>query len=266
MRNNRNKRKRIFRAEKRKAADILRQKEQAEYSHAKELARFSYGKWKDLGRQNKSRALDHSEFVDRCARLPLHNKYANVNIIDPAELCPPNGNEILLGEGSYGHCLLRHYKRLNIKVVEKQSLLHDTKEILKEAHIMQALSHKNIPTILGVQIQKSPMSLVIEFIGEHDTSITLSKLLSCDNYQEAACHSSFPPAKKYSISYSHIAPEVLKCSPCSKASDIFSLGKILYKIGTRFEIPVLVSTAQKCLDANPARRPTNTGIMATTGF
>ena len=50
---------------------------------------------------------------------------------------------------------------------------------------MQALSHKNIPTILGVQIQKSLMSLVIEFIGEHDTSITLSKLLSCDNYQEA---------------------------------------------------------------------------------
>ena len=50
---------------------------------------------------------------------------------------------------------------------------------------MQALSHKNIPTILGVQIQKSAMSSVIEFIGEHDTSITLSKLLSCDNYQEA---------------------------------------------------------------------------------
>ncbi|XP_029180751.2 dual specificity testis-specific protein kinase 2-like [Acropora millepora] len=190
--------------------------------------------------------------------------------------------------------------RLNIKVVEKQSLLYDTKEILKEAQIMQALSHKNIPTILGVQIQKSPMSLVIEFIGEHDTSITLSKLLSCDNYQEAvknlqnlltnndwliishnlaealshihskgflhcddlksnnvlesnrngyiidfgkACHSSFPPAKKYSISYSHIAPEVLKGSPSSKASDIFSLGKILYKVGTRFEIPILVSTA-----------------------
>ena len=39
--------------------------------------------------------------------------------------------------------------------------------------------------------------------------------------------------------------------------------KILYKVGTRFDIPVLVSTAQKCLDANPARRPTNTGIMAT---
>ena len=72
-----------------------------------------------------------------------------------------------------------------LRFLKKQSLLYDTKEILKEAQIMQALSHKNIPTILGVQIQKSPMSLVIEFIGEHDTSITLSKLLSCDNYQEA---------------------------------------------------------------------------------
>ena len=128
---------------------------------------------------------------------------------------------------------------------------------------MQALSHKNIPIILGVQIQKSPMSLVIEFIGENDTSLTLSKLLSCDNYQEAvknlqnlltnndwliishilsealshihskgflhcdlksnnvlvsnrngyiidfgkACHSSFPPAKKYSI---HILILLLK--------------------------------------------------------
>ena len=77
------------------------------------------------------------QFVDRCARLPLHNKYANVNIIDPAELCPPN--EILLGEGSYGPCLLRHYKCLNVKVAQKQSLLHNTKEILKEAQIMQAL-------------------------------------------------------------------------------------------------------------------------------
>ena len=51
MRNNRNKRKIILRAEeKRKAADILRQKERAEYSHAKELARFYYGKRKDLAR------------------------------------------------------------------------------------------------------------------------------------------------------------------------------------------------------------------------
>ena len=70
-------------------------------------------------------------------------------------------------------------------------------------------------------------------------------------------------AKKYSICYLHIAPEVLNGSPCSKASDIFSLGKILFKVGVKQNIPLLVSMAQECLDASPVRRPTTTGIMAT---
>ena len=78
-----------------------------------------------------------------------------------------------------------------------------------------------------------------------------------------ATDSSFPPAKKYTICYPHIAPEVLAGSPCNKASDIFSLAKILFQVGVKHDIPLLVSTANKCLDASPARRPTTTGIMAT---
>lgn len=204
-------------------------------------------------------------------------------------------------------------------MVEKQSLNHNTREMLKEAQIMQALTHKNIPAIIGVQLQKEPISLIIEFKGECDTSVTISKLLSCDCDNETienvkatlttndwliishdltealwhihskgflhcdlksnnvlvskkhgyiinfgkACDSSFPTTKKYTTCYPHIAPEVLHGSPCSKPSDIFSLGKILFKIGVKHNIPLLVSTAQKCLDANPERRPTTTGIMAT---
>ena len=143
-------------------------------------------------------------------------------------------------------------------------------------------------TLIGVQLQKEPISLIIEFNGECDTSVTISKLFSCDCDNETiqnekttltntdwliishdltealwhvhskgflhcdlksndvlvskkhgyiidfgkACDSSFPTTKKYTVCYPHIAPEVL-------------------------------STAQKCLDANPARRPTTTGIMAT---
>ena len=184
---------------------------------------------------------------------------------------------------------------------------------------MQALAHKNIPTIIGVQLQKQPISLIMEFKGEDNTSVTISKLLSCQknsatiqNVQSSlitndwliishdltealshihtkgflhcdlkannvlvsnkhgyiidfgkACDSSFPPAKKYSICYPLIAPEVLNGSPCSKASDIFSLGKILFKVGVKQNIPLLVSMAQECLDASPVRRPTTTGIMAT---
>jgi len=42
--------------------------------------------------------------------------------------------------------------------------------MLKEAKVMQA--HKNIPAIIGVQL--------IEFKGEKDTSVTISKLLSSE--------------------------------------------------------------------------------------
>ena len=125
----------------------------------------------------------------------------------------------------------------------------------------------------------------MEFKGEDNTSVTISKLLSCQknnatiqNVQSSlitndwliishdltealwhihtkgflhcdlkaknvlvsnkhgyiidfgkACDSSFPPAKKYSICYLHIAPEVLNGSPCSKASDIFPLVKFCSK-------------------------------------
>ena len=203
--------------------------------------------------------------------------------------------------------------------MEKQSLHHDTREMLKEAQIMQALTHTNIPSIIGVQLQRKPISLIIEFKGEQNTSVTISKLLfskesnvTLQNVQALltkkdwliishdltgalshihskgflhcdlksnnvlvsnkrgyiidfgkATDSSFPPAKKYTICYPHIAPEVLAGSPCNKVSDIFSLGKILFQVGVKHDIPLLVSTANKCLDASPARRPTTTGIMAT---
>ena len=62
MRNNRNKRKRLLRAEKlREAKEIIRQKEQAVHSRAKQLARYYYGKWKELAEQNKRRTLEKSK-------------------------------------------------------------------------------------------------------------------------------------------------------------------------------------------------------------
>ena len=142
---------------------------------------------------------------------------------------------------------------------------------------MQALTHKNIPTIIAM-----------EFKGDDNTSITVSKLLSheilhkvkssltkkdwliishdlvdalahihskgflhcdlksnnvlvTDNHGHIidfgkACNSAFPPAKKYTFHYPHIAPEVLNGTSCSKASDVYSLGKILYEIAKKHGI------------------------------
>ena len=49
---------------------------------------------------------------------------------------------------------------------------------------MQALTHKNIPAIIGIQVEKEPISLVMEFKGEENTSMTVSKLLSCEEGNE----------------------------------------------------------------------------------
>ena len=62
MRNERNKRKRLLRtAKKSEAEGILRQKERAAYSRAKEMARSFYFKWRQLAEQNKTRPLDRTK-------------------------------------------------------------------------------------------------------------------------------------------------------------------------------------------------------------
>ena len=62
MRNERNKRKRLLRtAKKREAVGMLKQKERAAYSRAKEMARRFYFKWRQLVEQNKTRTLDRTK-------------------------------------------------------------------------------------------------------------------------------------------------------------------------------------------------------------
>ena len=57
--------------------------------------------------------------------------------------------------------------------------MQSTKEMVKEAQIMQTLRHKNIPAIIGIQLEREPIFQVIEFKGEENTSTTVSKLLYC---------------------------------------------------------------------------------------
>ena len=57
---------------------------------------------------------------------------------------------------------------------------------------------------------------------------------------------------------------LLMVLPVAKPVIFFSLDKILFKVGVKQNIPLLVSMAQEYLDASPVRRPTTTtGIMAT---
>ena len=68
---------------------------------------------------------------------PSNTKFSSVNLIDQSEHHQINGKDLILGLGSYGQCILKTFSRLKIQVVEKQFLVHNTKEMVKEAQIMQ---------------------------------------------------------------------------------------------------------------------------------
>jgi serine/threonine-protein kinase len=221
----------------------------------------------------------------------------------------PKENPVCLGEGSYGKCFLKTYKRLSIQVVEKQISGVDIPDLLKEVQIMQTLVHPNIPTVLGVQLENKPYSIIMEYVGETGSSLTVNKLLQsvhklgekewlkisynvadalhhmhkkgflhCDlkgnnivvsNHRGylidfgKACSVTAPPSKKYTSFYPHIAPEVLSGSPCSKQSDIFSLGTVLSKVGRSQHINVILKIGKECLNNSPYSRPTLVGILSS---
>lgn len=230
------------------------------------------------------------------------------NNINADELVPPK-KTICLGEGSYGKCFLKTYKRLDIQVVEKQMADVNIPELLKEVRIMQTLVHPNIPTVLGVQLENKPYSIIMEFVGKAGSSLTINKLLQnvyklgkkewiiisytvadalnymhkkgflhCDlkgnnivvsNHRGylidfgKACSLTAPLSRKYTSFYPHIAPEVLSGSPCSKQSDVFSLGTVLSKIGSSQNIDVILEISKDCLNNSPHRRPTLVGILSS---
>ena len=91
-----------------------------------------------------------------------------------------------IGNGVYGNCFLRTFKRLNIPVFEKQ-LIDSTVDLLyKEAMFNQKLSHICNPLLLGVQLERKPISLIMQFIGENRMTITIFKFLFDPLYKHQA--------------------------------------------------------------------------------
>ena len=62
---------------------------------------------------------------------------------------------------------------------------------------------------------------------------------------------------KYRERHSHIAPEIVDGkSPQMTSSDIHALGRIILKIGTRYECDKIVALIKLCTSENPAKSAT----------
>ena len=81
---------------------------------------------------------------------------------------------------------LRRFKRLGINVVEKQLVDNSINLLYKEASFMQKFSHRHIPLLFSIQLEKKPVSLIMQFIGENSKSTTVFKLLYDPHYQHQA--------------------------------------------------------------------------------
>lgn len=229
------------------------------------------------------------------------------NQISPRELIL-DGQSICLGSGSYGRCYLKTYTRLGIQIVEKQICDSSLPDIMKEVQIMQILVHANIPTVIGIQCEAKPFSIIMEYIGDGNSSTTLDKLIKlrsklgckdwlsilynvtdalhymhtkgflhcdlktnnivlCNNKGYLIDFGKTRPitslaAKKYTLHYPHIAPEVLNGSPCTIQSDTYSLGLVFSKIGLSQNIEFIKKIADNCLNGNPSQRSLPIGILA----
>ncbi|XP_035679991.1 uncharacterized protein LOC118418253 [Branchiostoma floridae] len=94
---------------------------------------------------------------------------------------PLLGNDIILGEGTFGECKLYSYRGSNVAVKQfkdvgpereiKQDLVHEAKVL------MNMFTHKSLPALVGVAMDRPPFLLITSFHGCNETSVTLLEAL-----------------------------------------------------------------------------------------
>ena len=90
-----------------------------------------------------------------------------------------------IGSGTFGDCFLADYR--GIKVVVKEMKRRDQsfketerckKEVIHEAKVLNSLGdHEGLPFLLGICVEKEPYSLVTQFHGSGEESLTLHKAI-----------------------------------------------------------------------------------------
>ena len=104
--------------------------------------------------------------------------------ISPEELQEIQADGSVVGAGTYGQCVVKVFTRLGIQVIEKQLHEGSLDEIYREAHYIQLFAHQCVPHLLGIQVEKKPFSIVMQFLGENLESMTIHKLLHNSKFND----------------------------------------------------------------------------------
>lgn len=90
-----------------------------------------------------------------------------------------------IGSGTFGDCFLADYRGIKVVVKEmkrRDQSLKETerckKEAIHEAKVLNSLGdHEGLPFLLGICVEKEPYSLVTQFHGSGEESLTLHKAI-----------------------------------------------------------------------------------------
>lgn len=104
-------------------------------------------------------------------------KMLDVNLINKDDL---EGEEVLIGEGSFGRCKLKTFVRTGTLVVVKEMKHESYESVIREAKVMQSLSSSRFPFAFGVLAKEQPYSIIMQFIGcpEWKRSSTLYQVVA----------------------------------------------------------------------------------------
>lgn len=72
----------------------------------------------------------------------------------------------LLGKGEFGEVFQGEHKKQKVAIKSLKDQTHDLQRFLAEASVMTELRHRNLVSLIGVSLDKSPIYIVTEFMAK----------------------------------------------------------------------------------------------------
>ena len=209
------------RKEKRKArkrkAKVQEKKEGILY---KQMAHDYWDRWKWEHQQRKEQK--QSRYPEPSSTM---HQIDSAYLLDPQPSVEGGPTEIYLGTGSFSIVQLKIYRGMQVAVKQFRSGSFKD-DIINEAKILMGLCHPNLPYIFGVCTTSRPYSLVMQFHGIGNETVTI--------FRELYDRKQLSDSKEWLILCSQLmsAVEYLHHSQTkqTEVSDVYSIGILLSKI------------------------------------
>ena len=129
-------------------------------------------------------AESQTDFTDIALDTGVLKSLSKDRLIDRRLLVDINGEEYILGKGTFGTVYMMMYKKNNVAVKKYRMESHYSVTSMRKRIINEALTltnippHESIPLLFGIVIDRQPYYMVMQLCTRLNESLTLHKVLS----------------------------------------------------------------------------------------